>query len=376
MGNIGDTMTSGTVPPVGTAGTAYATQVNSFLTEVKGRLEAKVPLSSLQPGELNLFNNPVSNAQYVGLYEQTALPTLPIGALQSFGGDLYWVSPSGAAKITTGSALNAAGIGGITGDYGGINPAQFRFVDVDETFYAYDNFGLGNWARVGGRSFDVYGAVAGTNRVRITWAGSTSYTITLPAAAPGSGTGIVQMDSTGLMTASATVTGITVTGTSTLNDTVTLAANKNLVLSGTGVISHGEYSEAFLCALSYVPESGASYTIVGGAGPYINVSAGETVHFNVPVQAGRRIKKIKLSGVGSGGSTTPTVDLWLLSSAGSASASFTTSSSLSGAITAAFEYTYTVIGTQIMAQGSMMTVDVTSLGAATAFRTITVVFDQ
>lgn len=376
MGNIGENMTNGTVPPVGTTGTAYATTVNAFLEEVKERLEASVPLSSLQPGELDQLNNPITNVQYLGLYDQTIVPTAPIGSMQSYGGDLYWVSASGAAKITTGANLNAAGIGGITGDYGGVNPAQLRFVDVDETYYAYDNYGLGNWARFAARSFDIYGSVAGANKVRVTWAGSTSYTITLPAAPPGSGTGIVQMASTGTMTASSTVTEITVTGTSTLNDTVTLAANKTIVLSGTGVVRHGDYSEAFLCALSYVPESGASITVFGGTAPYVSVSAGATVHFHVPVQSGRRIKKILVSGTGSGGSTTPTATLTRLSAAGASSAGFSYSSALSGAITAAFEYTYTVIGSELMTQGTVMAVDMLSAGAATSFRTITVVYDQ
>src|SRR3954463_14267381 len=113
MPSIGDPITQ-PIPPVGTTGTDYASQIDAFLTEVKTRLEADLPLSSLAAGTLDLSNNPLANAQYVGVYPGSGIPTTPVASLQNFGNDLYWVSASGAVKITNGAAINVTGIYGIT----------------------------------------------------------------------------------------------------------------------------------------------------------------------------------------------------------------------------------------------------------------------
>jgi hypothetical protein len=195
-------MTNPTVPPVGTAGTGYAATVNAFLAEVKQRLEAAIPLSSLQIADLDMANNAITEVSHLGLYEGLEEPSTPVGSLQRFENDLYWVSAAGAAKITDGAAINSTSIGGITGDYGGEDPAQFRFVGADKTFYAYDTFAGEEWARVWARSFDVAGDASGTERVRIDWAGSgSSYTLTLPAAVPAARK-LIQMGTSGALTAS------------------------------------------------------------------------------------------------------------------------------------------------------------------------------
>lgn len=197
---IGDSM-SQPIPAVGTPGTSYAAQLVAFLTEVKARLTAKVPVTSIVAALFDMANNALANVAYVGLYERTSAPAAPIGSLQRYQNDLWYVSASGAFKVTNGAALNASSIAGITGDYGGANPAQFRFIDADQTYYAYDDLAGAAWARVWARSFDIAQGATGSQRVRLQWAGSTSYTITLPSAAPGS-TSLMQMDSSGNITAS------------------------------------------------------------------------------------------------------------------------------------------------------------------------------
>lgn len=366
MGNIGDTMASVTVPPVGTAGTAYATQVNSFLTEVKGRLEAKVPLSSLQPGELNLLNNPITNVQYLGLYPQAVTPVSPVGSLQTYGDELFWVSAAGAVQITSVGLLNAAGIGGITGDYGSPNPAQFRFSDTDQTYFAYDDYGLGNWARFAARSVDVYGSVAGASRARVTWAGSTSYTITLPAAAPAS-TGLVQMTSAGVMSAGAAVA-----------ENIVLAVDKKVVLSGTGVIAHGEYSEAYLCAQTYVLNNpgGSNGSVVNGSSPAVTAPNSLPVDFHFPMRAGQRIRRIVLHGTGQALSTTPTVSVSKVFSGGTVIAEAISLSLTFGVATGFFEYTIAVTSNMTLGVGDVPTFRVTTNGAPSTLRSFVVVYDQ
>jgi hypothetical protein len=170
-----------------------------------------------------MANNAISNLQYASFYEQEDAPTEPVGSLQNYGGDLWWVSASGAAQLTSGNALNAADIGGIGGDYGGVNPASFRFVDADQTFYAYDDYAALEWARLAARSIDLYGDLDSTERVRLTVAsGVSNYTITFPTDPPATQT-LVQMEADGDIVC-----------------TNTLPANTHITLSGTGKIKHGQ----------------------------------------------------------------------------------------------------------------------------------------
>lgn len=200
MSSIGDPVTQ-PVPAVGTAGTGYASQLVALLTEIKNRVAAKVPISSIVVALLDMANNAIANLAYASFYEATSSPASPVGSIQRYQGDLWYVSPSGAFRMTSGASLNATALGGFTGDYGGANPASAKFVDADKEYYFYDDLGAANWAYVWGRGFDIAQGLTGANRVRLQWTGSTSYDITLPPAAPGAGT-FLQMAATGAITAS------------------------------------------------------------------------------------------------------------------------------------------------------------------------------
>lgn len=204
MGDIGTPITE-TIPAVGSSGTTYATNVNLFLTEVKNRLEAQVPRSSLADGNLDLNGFALQNSDYIGIADQVAAPTTPVNTLQAYNGEIYWISTSGAVQLTSGGSINTSIIGGITGDYGSPNPAEFRFVDADQEYYAYDDFGAGTWANVWARHFDIAAGATSTNRVRLEYGGAGSYTLTLPPAAPAASSGL-QMSSSGAVT---TYTGAT-----------------------------------------------------------------------------------------------------------------------------------------------------------------------
>lgn len=203
---IGDSI-SEPIPPVGTAGTSYATQLVAFLTEVKARLEAKVPLTSILIGALDMANNALTNVASVGLYESASQPSTPVGSIQRYGNNLWYVSNAGAFQMTNGAALNATGIDGITGDYGSPNPAELRFVDADQEFYFYDNFGTGAWARVKGLTYDVAAGATSSVRARIDFGGGSSYTLTLPASVPGAGVKtMLSLDENGDILQTGTVT--------------------------------------------------------------------------------------------------------------------------------------------------------------------------
>jgi hypothetical protein len=203
MGNIGDTIATA-IPVVGAGGSGYATDIDSFLTEVKARLEAKLPKSSIAAGSLDLANNALQNASYITLYNMLSAPTTPVGSLQAYNGDLYWVSGAGTVQLTVGGLINSAVNGGITGNYGGANPAQFRFVDADQEFYAYDDFGAGAWANLWARNVDIAAGASSAFRCRLAYGGAGSYTLTLPPAAPATKK-ILSMDSSGNVTAAGDV---------------------------------------------------------------------------------------------------------------------------------------------------------------------------
>jgi hypothetical protein len=204
MGNIGDAI-SETIPAVGTSGTTYATNINAFLTEVKTRLEAQVPRASLASGALDLSSQPLQNASYLGVANGGSAPTTPTSTIQAYNGNLYWVHAAGAVQITSGNTLNTSLVGAITGDYGGANPAQFRFVDADQEYYAYDDFAGGAWARLWAKNVDIAAGATSSLRVRLGFGGAGSYTLTLPPAVPGSAA-VLQMDTAGNVTASSTLT--------------------------------------------------------------------------------------------------------------------------------------------------------------------------
>lgn len=308
------------IPAVGTPGATYATQLVAFNQEVKARLEAQVPLSSLLPGTFDLDNNPVINAQYVELYEQDAAPS-PVGSVYNYQGNLWYVSAAGAAQITSGNSLNAASLGGIDGDYGGGNPASLRFVDADETYYFYDAYATGQWGHVDGRSFNIHGGATETDRVRLSWAGSTSYTLTLPSDPPAANGTLLQMDTSGTVTASST--GL---------DSITLATNESFTVSGTGDYKHGEVSVTVpVIYPDLVQASGAPVTSNGALQGAIQASSSVVYYPLRGLVAGDRIKSIKVYPVGTPAAA-PTYELALngvlnLTSFATVSPSTTTTSS-------------------------------------------------
>lgn len=323
--SIGDTITE-PIPPVSTAGTGYASQLVAFLQEVKARLEARVPLSSLLPGLFDLDNNAIENAQYVGLYEQTDTSSEPVGSILNYQGNLWYVSASGAAQITSGSSLNAAGIGGINGDYGGANPASVYFSDADQTYSFYDDGGTLAWARIAARSIDIYGTLTETERVRITWGGGSNWTLTLPTAPPAASGTILQMDTSGNVTAANT--GL---------DSIALGTNEDVTVSGTGRYKHGSrvLSVPFLYSNSIGAVIGTSIlprsTLTD---PGVRIATGQTVYFPIPLPAEKRITSVEIVH-GAAPTLSPTYTLALCGVAGilAFAASGITSTSSSSTVT-------------------------------------------
>ncbi len=210
-------------------------------------------------------------------------------------GDLYYnESTSGTAiQLTSGTSLNAAGfVGGIGGDYTAVS----ALLDYDDSTDAYRlrqqvsaSVRQFAYSQCGGVILMEYKAAgnptAPTSGVTLASpaALASPYTITMPAAAPGS-TQLVQMSSAGVLTASNTVanavtfsgavtasstvgvtgalttnaisaTTVTASGVITAQAGLTCSANQSVTLSGTGDLKHGSRT-LYQSATGGVPISG------------------------------------------------------------------------------------------------------------------------
>lgn len=238
-------MTS-SIPSVGAIGPGYAQSIDDFLTEVKNNLEAKIPFSAIvgTGGALDANNQGIGNVNYLGLYPLSIAPTAANQsnlALATFNNDLYWVNNTGAVKVTSGAGLNASGIAGIGGDYGGSNPAALNFVDATSTYEFYDNFAGSAFAYI--KTLGTY-VVNGGATALIKYGGVATYNFILPTTLPASNNSVMTISSTGQVSHNEAIT----------NDPV---------LSGTTKIQHGSRSKMYVCR-AYKTSTGAVIPINNG----------------------------------------------------------------------------------------------------------------
>lgn len=198
MGNIGDPITP-SVPAVGSAGPQFATDINAILAEVVARLTAKVPLSSISTNStLNMSGSPITNAGYMTLTDLTSTPGVsPVNRITTYQGNLWYVGPSGAIQLTSGATLNAASVGGITGDYTGAGPMQFRYTTATTRYDAYSNFGTSTFGYVRALGFDIAAGASSSFFARLLFAGAANKTYTLPPAAASAGIRPLYIDNAG-----------------------------------------------------------------------------------------------------------------------------------------------------------------------------------
>lgn len=276
MGNIGDSI-SDTAPAVGTAGPGYATTINSILTEVLARLVAKIPLSSLLTNsDLDLNGQALLDASYITLVNEGVSPVAsPSNRLTAYGGDVWWVSPSGAVQITDGAALNAAGIGGITGDYSGAGPMEFRYDTANTRYDAFANQSTNTWAYVRARGFDIAGSATSNFRLRQTWGGTANMAVVWPSTLPASTTQIVQVDTSGNLSFS--------NSNDNFGHGDTKISNIPRLINSTGSLGYGVASDV------------VGLTLQANAVAYIQLEG---------LRRGDRIKSVKIYGTSPGTTAT------------------------------------------------------------------------
>jgi hypothetical protein len=261
-------------------------------------------------GDLTFAGNGATN---LGKAAFTAVAALAAGSktlfVSSSDNELYWRTNGGTnVKLTSGSTLNVAGfVGGIGGDYSSVS-AALNYDDATKA-YTHKQGGGTTWARIysgelrileTGTSESFYTGIAANAAL------ASSYTLTLPAALPGS-TQLVQMSSAGQMSFSNTVANLI-----TASAGVTCAADQHVTVSGTGAYKHGDM-ERTISPLGYRFTANASY----GTGPVQVASSGATtLHASIPMKVGERIKGISLARFGNGSADITSIDVYRTTAAG------------------------------------------------------------
>jgi hypothetical protein len=232
--------------------------------------------------------------------------------------ELYFRNNSGTnIKLTSGTSLNVAAFtGGIGGDYASVG-AEVAFDDAGDRYTFKQNSATG-WARLASGEVRILETGSGDSvyvGLAAPVALAASHTITLPLAAPGS-TSLVQMDSSGVLTASNTVanaatfsSAVTLTGGITNNVTLTLGAtaavNQSITVSGTGRYKHPA-RELVVHISAFRADGASAYVPFNQVGYIDNISAVCTIQAWVPIEVGKRILTYQqFYNVNGGGSVTP-----------------------------------------------------------------------
>lgn len=116
------------------------------------------------PGGLNINTaldfggNAATNITSVQLASGNT-PGVP-GSIFYYNGEFYAIDSTGTIQLTAAGQLNAASVGGIGGDYGGVNPAQVVYDNASGQYRFYTNGTLGTWADLAAAHLVLEGAAA------------------------------------------------------------------------------------------------------------------------------------------------------------------------------------------------------------------------
>lgn len=234
-----------TIPTVSvTVGPTYAAGVNACLEEIRATLDAKVTPAGFDVNAALSFlsggtNYPVTNLERANFQNKGAAISASVypNALYVVNGDLYYNDNSGnQVRIINAGALNISATGGITGSGYGSGSVEVNWSAGDSAYKLKS--GASSYASAWMN--DLYLNDGDTNFVRITaQAMGADYALTLPAALPGS-TQILQVSSSGTVSASNTVANpVTFSGSITGNDGLSISAGGSVDLTSDEIHLNG-----------------------------------------------------------------------------------------------------------------------------------------
>jgi len=208
-------------------------------------------------------------------------------------GELYWRNNTGnPVRFTSGNALNFASfVGGIGGDYSAVGALE-AFDDSQKQYTFKD--GAAKWGRL--HAGNVRLAPFGTaSALFVEMAASASlasnYTVTWPSALP-STTLLMQMSNSGQIITNNTVPVDVVLGNVTASavsaSSVTVAANGNVTVSGTGDYKHGLRTLQVALPAVIANASFATNAFVFG------LTSSNSVQIPLPMLVGSRIQAARI----------------------------------------------------------------------------------
>lgn len=260
-----------TVTPVATTDTAssFCSKINANLAAIVAELARKVA-----PADLDLTADVSAQGhalRFLGrlLFEDVGGVTYnDAGSIYYDSGEWYLVTAAGLVQITLNGALNASSVGGIVGDYGGVNTAKVNYVHSTKLYQFTDVLSPVVWASLEAASVVLVAANGATLEVKPNAALGANAVWSLPTL-PGAGTrhlltvdtdGTVRDDDTVDQTTNFTVSqtftaGFTSAGDQKHSDAWSGRIKPDfLAVSGSGAMT---YTGALLNYLI----SGAAYTI-------------------------------------------------------------------------------------------------------------------
>lgn len=216
----------------------------------------RIPVGGLNiAADLTFAGNAATNLKAAAFTAQASYTTARSLWVRSSDNELIFRTSGGTdIQITSGTSLNLSLVGGIAGDYAAA-AASLYYDDAAEAYRFLEAAPSPNdWSYVKAGGVDIYehaSGIANYVALRSPAALAATYTLTFPAAVPGS-TQLVQVSSAGAMTFS----------NSGLNS-LTLAADAHVTVSGTGRFKHGDLIRNFSVINGDVTSGTFGFTVGG-----------------------------------------------------------------------------------------------------------------
>lgn len=270
----------------------------------------KVPSAGLNiNADLTFAGYAATNLKAAAFTTQASYSTNSSLWVKTSDGELYWRNATGTdVKVTSGASLNLSLVGGIAGDYAAAS-ASLYYDDAAEAYRFLEAAPAPNdWSYVKAGGVDVYehaSGIANYVALRSPAALAATYTVTFPAAVPGS-TQLVQVSSAGAMTFSNTVV-----------NSLTMTANAHITVSGTGQFKHGDRVRA-LSPYNFVGDGNWSVTgsVTFADVGYISATAAGRCAIPINLDEGERIKSVVFARYGDGVADFSAIEVFKLASNG------------------------------------------------------------
>jgi hypothetical protein len=114
-------------------------RIATALSQIEDSIAQKATPAALDiNAPLDMQGNALTNTTSVQLLPGNVPSTA--GSIYYYNGEFYLIDGTGTIQLTANGALNAASVGGIGGDYGGVNPAAVVFDDASGEYrFTEDN---------------------------------------------------------------------------------------------------------------------------------------------------------------------------------------------------------------------------------------------